>query len=553
MIAAATILMLAHHAASAQDDLSDDEAQRREIERRAAQRAYENRRVAVDQRDLDRRQNLYNDIKRDFRDFSKDGFDTVPAVRRRHAIPPIADSPDLYDRGSRLFYAFAQEAERLQADLTNNVDVIRGVRGVLSDVITFSANAQVLADRCRRDQRIGAMGGDFEAVHYDWQAISYKMRQIPQLAQSVSIQRVSRMDDLDRQLLQIFQIQPQFDQHELIEQTACLSRELQNLAQDINLQLVDTDQRRVLCSRARRAQSQVQSLCDSVDTGTDPNEVLAEFKQYQQVWYPLARDIRTVDGTRTLERGVLRINQSNHDISDLLRMPLPPDTGNLGYMMETLKKDIDEYFTRAPLKLLMELPDSRTALATAGEFYGGCEQFLQDTSSNAAQNDLADAFHHVWDAWHTFEHTFRPMNSEPARRVLNRIEEGINSIADALQVYDQQFDRRHASELAYTLASAAENIRRDTRQWVDRDGLDFSPDAIRETEAFARESQHFSDAIAANAPIEDLRQQVAKVYARYGRVFAFIRQCRGRERAILGENAYRTKNALVELRTLIEI
>ena len=192
-------------------------------------------------------------------------------------------------------------------------------------------------------------------------------------------------------------------------------------------------------------------------------------------------------------------------------IPQQADTANLSYIVEGLKHDIDEYFTRAPLKLVMELPESRTALLTAaGAFYGTCEQFLQDAAvENASPADLADSFHNVAEAWHAFEHTFRPMNSEPARRVLNRVEEGINSIADSLQINDQQFDRRRISEYAYALLAAADNINRDTQIWVDRDQN--APDAAAdETAKFLTHCQRFSDAVTANTTVDQLRQGIAR-------------------------------------------
>src|SRR5262249_38603638 len=155
------------------------------------------------------------------------------------------------------------------------------------------------------------------------------------------------------------------------------------------------------------------------------------------------------------------------EIGELLRMPAQNDTSSIVYMMDSLKRDVDEYFTRAPLRLVMDLPDSRTALTTAGEFYGLCEQFSQDASNNASEGDLAESFHNVAQSWRSFNHTFRPMNSEPARRVLNRIEENMSSLANALQLYDQSLDGHRLSELAYALSAAADNISRDTQIWLD--------------------------------------------------------------------------------------
>jgi hypothetical protein len=153
-------------------------------------------------------------------------------------------------------------------------------------------------------------------------------------------------------------------------------------------------------------------------------------------------------------------------------------------MMEALKRDVDEYFTRAPLRLVMELPDAKTALATAGEFYGLCEQFVQDANANGSQTELAESFRNVSQAWRSFNYTFRPMNSEPARRVLNRIEEAMGSLAAALQLYDQQLDSRRISEVAYALSAAADNINRDAQVWLERDRADFADDALRDTQSF---------------------------------------------------------------------
>ena len=147
----------------------------------------------------------------------------------------------------------------------------------------------------------------FEALDLKWRAISYNLRQIPDLARSPAIQRVERMDALEHQLSDIFKINPQsqFDQRELVRRTASLSYELGNLVQDINLEMVDQDQRRALCATARRTKSQVQMICDSIDTGYDPTEVVGQFKRYQEIWYPFARQLRT-SGRRSAERGAIR-------------------------------------------------------------------------------------------------------------------------------------------------------------------------------------------------------------------------------------------------------
>jgi hypothetical protein len=564
---AATPLLLAGSIVCAQDDSRDlIELRRRDVrrERRVVdedlnrERRLDDREYGAERRPdpaaVERRTKLYRDLKRDFIDFDKNGFDRGPDhIVYGTTMPTIPESPDTLNRVRRVFDRIAQEADALQVALNNDVDLMRGVRSVLHDVIQFSARAQVLCESCRRADRVGGLRGDYEAFDRDWQAISYKLRRIPELAQSAAIQRVDVIDKADRALSDVFKIKAHFDQHELLRSTAALSDKLQRLAEDISVEMVDPQLRRSLTGMARRAQSEAQMVADLVDSDNDPDAVAGEFKEYLELWHPLARQIRQVDSNHALERTVFRISQSNREIADCLRMPTQNDTTNAAYMMEALKRDVDEYFTRAPLRLVMELPDAKTALATAGEFYGLCEQFVQDANANGSQTELAESFRNVSQAWRSFNYTFRPMNSEPARRVLNRIEEAMGSLAAALQLYDQQLDSRRISEVAYALSAAADNINRDAQVWLERDRADFADDALRDTQSFVKHCQRFSDAVTGGATVDQLRPEIVSLYEHYKRVYGFISQCNGRERTRLAENAKRAKNALVDLRTQLEI
>ena len=174
--------------------------------------------------------------------------------------PPVVESPETLDLSRRIFDHIAQEADALQVGLNNDVDQMRGVRSVLHDVIQFSARAQVLAESCRRTERLGVMYGDFEAFDRDWQSISYKLRRIPEINQSAALQRIENIDKLDAKLNEIFKVKPHFDQHELLRATAALSDKLQRLAEDIEVEMVDPQLRRSLTEMARRTQSEAQMV-----------------------------------------------------------------------------------------------------------------------------------------------------------------------------------------------------------------------------------------------------------------------------------------------------
>ncbi len=180
------------------------------------------------------------------------------------------------------------------------MDYIRGVRGVLPDAIQFSANAQVLRDRCQREGRLAALCGDYEAFDRDWQAISYRLHQIPEMSRTAELKRVEVMDDLDRQLSGILKIQPQFDQHDLLHHISALTDQLQRLAEDIDVEFVDPEQRRILSGQARRVESEAQMVCDTIDAGNDPSSVVPASSQesLRRCGIRWRRQIRQVDTNR---------------------------------------------------------------------------------------------------------------------------------------------------------------------------------------------------------------------------------------------------------------
>ncbi len=331
-LTAITLLCLGPHTA-AQDDPRDlEELRRQDVhretrledrdlnrERRVEAREVEGR--PVDPQAIERRNHLYQDLTRDFHAFDKDNFDVGSDARRLRMAPPngLVESSEGVARVRQLIDRFAQEADALQLALNQNGEYIRGVRGILPDAIQFSANAQVLRDRCQREGRLATLCGDYESFDRDWQAISYKLHQIPEMARTAELRRVEVMDDLDHQLSAILKIQPQFDQRDLLRHASALVDQLGRLVEDINVEFVDPEQRRVLGGTARRAESEAQMVCDTIDAGNDSGSVVREFKEYQALWYPLARQLRQIDVNRALERTVMRISRTNREINQLLR------------------------------------------------------------------------------------------------------------------------------------------------------------------------------------------------------------------------------------------
>ena len=235
-------------------------------------------------------------------------------------------------------------------------------------------------------------------------------------------------------------------------------------------------------------------------------------------------------------------------------MPAQNDTTNLGYIMDSLKRDVDEYFTRAPLRLVMELPDARTALATAGEFYGTLravfagshQQRVADRPGRGLPQRVAGLagvqLHLPPDATASRLAACSTASSRAWVRWPTRCSSMISSSTAAASATWPTPCRPRPTTSTATRKSGSQ-----------RDRQDFADEATRATQSFVERCQRFSDAVTGGATVEQLRPEIMHLYEHYKQVYAFISQCGGHERSRLAENARRAKAALVDLRTQLEI
>ena len=91
------------------------------------------------------------------------------------------------------------------------------------------------------------------------------------------------------------------------------------------------------------------------DDHSDASVIVEEYKQFETIWSPLVAKLRTEDD-RYIERGLRRVSATAGEIHKLLLLPQKLDKSQFVYLAAALKKDIDEFFERTPLILVMHLP-----------------------------------------------------------------------------------------------------------------------------------------------------------------------------------------------------
>jgi hypothetical protein len=327
---------------------------------------------------------------------------------------------------------------------------------------------------------------------------------------------------------------------------------LQNLREDIELELEPSDARNQLVLTTQKLQQQAEHITYIVNDQADYDTIVSEYKRFQELWYPHAAKLRPVENPY-VERNVRRIAQNNRTVHELLYLPQQVDPSQLLYLTNVLKKQVDEYFTRAPLKLLIELPTPEQALPTANEFYGMVENFADCVESGNNRSELIDAFRYIDGSWQSFDRVFRPIKSQKAQVVLNQIEESINALRDGLYIEKERFDSSAAVELAASLVNHAEHIEYEANRWLNKRRPPYRAEAQEALGAFITKSRKFHESLVREIPVSQLRKDCLDVYEQWRKVYGFISKCDTEERPELGRLASRTTPALVELRTILEL
>jgi len=373
-------------------------------------------------------------------------------------------------QAQRVLADVSRDADQLAILLNDDMRRVPGVRPYLDDVLRLRARVAILAERSRRFNDHRDIIPDLQELDRDWRLLSYRLAQLRGL-DNRTIAQIQRLNGYAKELGRSFEISPQLDRQELLRKTAALSADLHNLIDDIEIEVPRSQQKIDWLLRGRRIEQQARQVANTVTDTGDYQRVIAEYREFQRVWYPFATDLRPLNN-RYIERSVRRVNEVDSSIHELLWLPQRLDREKLLYLSSVLKRDVDDFFVRAPLKLMIDLPNSDSVLVIADEFYGVCENFTDVVERGEDTQQMIEAYHYIEDSWRSFSGVFRELKSQAAQQVLAEIGNNIVAMGTALQVhgggYDGGYDQRNAVEIAASLDNLARHLENDIGEWLSR-------------------------------------------------------------------------------------
>lgn len=449
-----------------------------------------------------------------------------------------------------LIRSFSEAASQLTYSMNDQITRFPGLRSLYSDALTVSAEAIGLDRHATQHTDHRALLDDFEQLDADWRELAYKLQNVRGLPADTR-DAISDLNALDQQIRKALNTQPQINRQNLALEAAGLAGDLENLQEDITAELGRTQQAQQYTIQAGRSRQQILAVVSmSRDPQYDTASLVREFKQYEAFWQPLAAKLQAEDN-RYLERDIRRISLSTSKIHQLLLLPQTIDKAQLGYMAATLKKDIDDFFSRTPLIMVMHLPKASRALASADQFYGVCEHFVDQVNRGEGYDELVDSFRYIEEANQGFTDVYSAVNSDKAVASLQRIEQTVATIRMSLHIQREDFDRTAAIELAASIANLTDQLDLATKQWLANDSQPFSAQCRQETTTLVSQATAIHNDLVRGVPVSQLQREIDTTYEHWRTAYKYLVKCQSDDRPILGRLSGRLTPALVELRTMI--
>lgn len=438
---------------------------------------------------------------------------------------------------------------QLTYELNDEVRRLPMIRPMLTDalkVASMSVGLNTLLTKVNDHQQVLVEIQDLDAT---WRELAYRLGNVRGLSRA-TLDRVASLNQINNDIDNAIGISPQLNNRDLWAKTNDLALDLRNLIEDVQVELGAREAQQFLLSLSR-ARQQVLNIASMLEqSNVDTDMIRNEYARFQQMWYPERVKLQEYD-SRYFERSLRRITQTDGEIHQLLLLPTKVDSQQLLYLTSALRKDIDEFFDRTSLKLLMHMPRADRVAVVASEFYGVCEHFIDEVNSNTKYDQLVDSFRYIEDAQRDFADVFYDIESDEALAALHQIEVTIETLSSALQVQRDDFDRQGAIDLAANVETMTDQLEWVTKRWFSQDRQSFANACLQEIAKMKQQTAKLNQDLVRGAPLSQLRTQSEQLYDTWRTVYNYLVKCQTSDRANLGRLSSRITPALVELRTVL--
>ncbi len=443
---------------------------------------------------------------------------------------------EAFDESSRLY-------SLLDADYRRNPQL----RSLMSDLVRLRSQTNRVNQDVAAGISLQTVVIDFRQLDADWRLFSHRMSQATGLS-SATKQSLERLDNLDRQIGKLFKVEPTLDRRSLVDQLYILENSLYTIADDLDRDINGSTTTAQLASGARKLQQQVSRITEMVLDSQSYDRIVSEHTRFERTWTVQMEQLRLVNNSY-VARAVQRIVDADNQLHVLLWIEDGTSRTQLKQTADALLKDVDEFYNRTPLKLLLAFKSAAGALETADNFYGTVQNFKDNLNRNESDEMLVDSYGDVERYGTIFVRTFSVMKSQTGIVVLREIEDGIAALRSELNLGGtvNQVDTRRLLPIAASLENLADQLDLDVRNWMSVERPAYRNEVIAASSAFIKRTQRLSRLLDTEPSLAEVQKETDSLYLDWKAVYAFLGRCNTADRTNLSQVAAEVRADLTDL------
>ena len=302
------------------------------------------------------------------------------------------------------------------------------LRPILADAMRFQASVGGLCRRAELSPTIGPIKNDFAKLDRDWRIISSRLkttRGIPAGCQGF----VTTINDLDSQLCDVFQLEPQVNRRELNRLATTMTNDFDHLLRGLFFSRGPNGNQKLIRD-GQKLQAKIGQAASLVSRGSYTDLVDA-YTSCLKDWRKFSRRVLKLRDER-LKFSIQHIEDNGRLIQEQLFIPVELDRGYLTSVTAGLAVDSEQLFQNISMADLLKQKNPLQTINKGRQFTAACVKLNQDIERNVAEDQLAWsylAFSKSWDAVHQSLHgTKNPV----VDRRLEGITLTVNSLGEVL-------------------------------------------------------------------------------------------------------------------------
>ncbi len=440
-----------------------------------------------------------------------------------------------------------EESGRLYSSLEQDYRRYPQLRSLLNDLYSL----RDLTTRLNQDLTAGipleTIVTDFRRIDADWLVLSHRLRQSTGVSVA-TLASADRLDGIDRQVGQQFKVEPTLDYRQLYQQLSVLENALYNMSDELNRDANGTSKTAAIVNDCRKMQQQITRVQDMVLAQYPYDRIVREYNFFDRPWELTAEQLRAANNSY-VERAFNRVVQADNSIHELLWLETSTDRVQLKQTADALIRNVDDFYSRTPLKLLLGFKNAAVTLESASDFYGTVQNFQDNLNRNESDETVIDSYKYVEEYGAVFLRTFGTMQSQQGLVVLHQIEDSMASLRSSLKLGGtvSQVDTRRLQPIASSLESLADQLDWDVRHWLNTARPDYRNEALQASATFMKRTQRLSKMMNAAPTLTELQKEADSLYQEWQAIYSYLSRCNTADRAYLSQEARDIRNDLTEL------